>query len=150
MGLLVCNRRHRRPPLLQGRHILFSFPSPSVIVPARARRSLSAQQFMHSHVPPISPPPPLSYLSRSKSTPSPYLSLPLSRSPPRRSLSRVFETVSFLRRELFSFLGVTRNRSRVTDGGGGRGGGAGGAAVAVTAGEASSPRSSRSGGRIWC
>ena len=49
--------------------------------------------------------------------------LPLSVSLPTAPLWRVFENVSFLRRELFSFLGVTR--SRVTAGGSGGGGGGG-------------------------
>ena len=105
----------------------FYFPFlPQVLSPLPA---LSAPQFMHSHVPPISPTPtpPLSYLSRSKSTPSLSLSLLLSlglASLPTAPHSRVFETVSFLRRELFSFLGVTRDR--VTDDGGGGGRGAAG------------------------
>ena len=121
MGLLACH-----PPLLDAKEDTFYFPfRPQVLSPTTSPRrddAPSAPQFMHSHVPPISPtpPPPLSYLSRSKSTPS----LPLSASLPTAPLWRVFENVSFLRRELFSFLGVTR--SRVTAGGGGDGGGRGG------------------------
>ena len=104
---------------LSSKEDTFYFPfRPQVLSPPTSPRrddAPSAPQFMHSHVPPISPtpPPPLSYLSRSKSTPS----LPLSASLPTAPLWRVFENVSFLRRELFSFLGVTR--SRVTAGGGG-------------------------------
>lgn len=141
MGLLVCRRRRRR----QGRktHFIFlSFPEWRVLSPAPVlslHRSLctrTCHQFPRRRC--------RRYHISAAVKARPLSPIPLSVSLPAAPRSRVFETVSFLRRELFSFLGVTRNR--VTDGGGRGGGGRG----ARSRPGASSPRSSRRGGRIGC
>ena len=115
------------------RHFIFlSFPKCYRPRPTDAKRSLHHRSLCTRTCHQFPSPPPLSYLSRSKSTP---LSLRLA---PRCAarLALVFsKTVSFLRRELFSFLGVTRDR--------------------VTAGGAGWGRLPRDhlgavGGRIWC
>ena len=140
MGLLVCRRRRR-----QGRktHFIFlSFPEWRVLSPAPVlslHRSLctrTCHQFPRRRC--------RRYHISAAVKARPLSPIPLSVSLPAAPRSRVFETVSFLRRELFSFLGVTRNR--VTDGGGRGGGGRG----AQSRPEARSPRSSRRGGRIGC